>query len=150
MCGIAGLIDPHRRFAEERLVASAAAMAGTLRHRGPDGHGVWVDAKAGIGLGHRRLSIIDLSSAGRQPMTSCDGRFVITYNGEIYNFRELRADLDARGYPFHGHSDTEVLLGAGVDRNMLAGTKNGVCTYCKCFFRRSNAPRVPVWSTGRR
>lgn len=85
-------------------------MSEALAHRGPDGAGVFHDAPAGIGLGHRRLSIIDLSDAGAQPMRFADGRFVLTYNGEIYNYRELRAELAAAGVRFHSASDTEVLL----------------------------------------
>ena len=87
-------------------------MATRLIHRGPDAGGVWVDDQAGVGLGHRRLSIIDLSMAGAQPMSSASERYVITYNGEIYNFQIVRRQLEADGYPFKGHSDTEVLLGA--------------------------------------
>jgi asparagine synthase (glutamine-hydrolysing) len=83
-------------------------MAGSLAHRGPDGQDIWLDGETGIGFAHRRLAIIDLSDAGRQPMTSHDGRFVLTFNGEIYNYRELRAALPREHW--RGASDTEVLL----------------------------------------
>lgn len=82
----------------------------TIAHRGPDDSGVWANTPAGVGLGHVRLSILDLSPLGHQPMESIDGQVVIAFNGEIFNFRELRADLEARGHVFRGHSDTEVLL----------------------------------------
>jgi asparagine synthase (glutamine-hydrolysing) len=109
MCGLTGFValEPRDRAeALEELRNSAAAIA----HRGPDGSGVWVDPSGRVGLGHRRLSIIDLSPAGAQPMNSDCGRFTIAFNGEIYNYRELRAQLDAAGVRFRGHSDTEVLL----------------------------------------
>jgi len=101
-------------------------MAGALAHRGPDDQGCWVDSEIGVGLGHRRLSIVDLSPHGHQPMQSADGRFVLTYNGEIYNHAELRAELDsARMAPddgWRGHSDTETLLQAistwGLERTL--------------------------------
>ena len=112
MCGIAGFLQRGGGLELDALHATAYRMADTLKHRGPDGGGVWADPEAGIGFGHRRLAIQDLSDAGKQPMTSADGRFVITYNGEIYNFRALRADLEGRGHAFRGHSDTEVLLAA--------------------------------------
>jgi asparagine synthase (glutamine-hydrolysing) len=115
MCGIAGCYDLSRQTPAEALSAQAAAMSGPLRHRGPDDHGLWADAQAGVALGHRRLSILDLSPAGHQPMASPDGRFVLTYNGEIYNFGELRDSLAERGHRFRGHSDTEVLLAAMVE-----------------------------------
>jgi asparagine synthase (glutamine-hydrolysing) len=111
MCGIAGVLNP-AAGSREALERGAAAMADSLAHRGPDDNGLWGDAEAGVAITHRRLSIVDLSPAGHQPMTSADGRFVITYNGEVYNFQELRAELEARGVSFRGHSDTEVMLEA--------------------------------------
>ncbi len=105
MCGIAGFLGsgvPPRETAE--------AMARALKHRGPDALGVWTDPEAGVGLGHARLSIIDISESGAQPMVSACGRFVLSYNGEMYNFRALRSDLEAAGAVFKGTSDTEVLL----------------------------------------
>lgn len=86
-------------------------MTARLRHRGPDADGFWSDRDAGVAFGHRRLAIIDLSDAGRQPMLSSDGRFVITFNGEIYNYKSLRRELEREGTRFTGNSDTEVLLG---------------------------------------
>jgi asparagine synthase (glutamine-hydrolysing) len=121
MCGFAGLLSsgPRPRSLEERR-AVAERMAATLVHRGPDDSGVWVDAEGGVGLAHRRLSIIDLSETGHQPMASPCGRWVLVYNGEIYNFQELRPELEAGGSVFRGHSDTEVLLAAlagwGIER----------------------------------
>ncbi|MBI2884520.1 MAG: asparagine synthase (glutamine-hydrolyzing) [Candidatus Methylomirabilis oxyfera] len=112
MCGIAGCLDARGARGADSLAATGEAMAATLRHRGPDGAGVWIDPAVGIALAHRRLAILDLSPAGRQPMVSSCGRFVLTYNGEIYNYVELRDALVAAGRPFRGHSDTEVLVEA--------------------------------------
>src|SRR6185369_2834005 len=92
MCGIAGII--RSRGIDEQ---SVACMIGPIAHRGPDDEGIWVDPEAGVGLGHRRLSIVDLSPAGRQPMHSADGRFVLTFNGEIYNHPDLRKALEDEG-----------------------------------------------------
>jgi asparagine synthase (glutamine-hydrolysing) len=113
MCGIAGFIDTTLQNSSENLHATARRMGETLRHRGPDDAGIWVDASAGVALAHRRLSILDVSPAGHQPMVSGSGRYVIVYNGEIYNFQELRKELEkSNDAPLHfrGHSDTEVLL----------------------------------------
>lgn len=107
MCGIAGVLHRDGRPASQVVVR---AMTDLIAHRGPDGEGHFIDGA--LGFGHRRLSIIDLSDAARQPMTTRDGRFVITYNGEIYNFQELRARLSARGHLFHSNGDSEVLLTA--------------------------------------
>ena len=85
-------------------------MSAALHHRGPDAQDVWIDAEAGVGLGHARLSIVDLSAAGAQPMVSSCGRFVVSYNGEAYNAAELRPELEAAGRKFRGHSDTEVIV----------------------------------------
>ncbi|GKQ52956.1 asparagine synthase (glutamine-hydrolyzing) [Bradyrhizobium sp. Ce-3] len=107
MCGVAGILNlDGRPVAADVLRAMTQAIA----HRGPDGEGHWIDGS--IGLGHRRLAIIDLSPTGAQPMQTADGRFVISYNGEIYNYRELRAELEAQGHVFRSTSDTEVLLQA--------------------------------------
>ncbi len=111
MCGIAGILLA-ADASTPRSLDAAQQVLDTLRHRGPDGEGVWKDRDAGIALAQRRLAIIDLSPAGRQPMRSLSGRYVITYNGEIYNFSELRRELEAAGFWFVGHSDTEVLLAA--------------------------------------
>jgi asparagine synthase (glutamine-hydrolysing) len=110
MCGIAGLFDLKRKFGADEIYGIASRMANTVRHRGPDDRGVWTDPKAGVALGHTRLAIIDLSPAGAQPMTSSCGRFVLSYNGEVYNAPELRAELEAVGRKFRGHSDTEVMV----------------------------------------
>ncbi len=110
MCGFAGIVDPSGSLEVASLIASVERMAEVLSHRGPDGNGRWVDAAYGVAFGFRRLAIIDRSSAGAQPMISCDGRFVLVFNGEIYNHRVLRADLEREGKRFRGRSDTEVLF----------------------------------------
>jgi asparagine synthase (glutamine-hydrolysing) len=107
MCGIAGVLHRNGSPAASALLKT---MTDAIAHRGPDGEGQFVDGPAG--LGHRRLAIIDLSPLGRQPMTTPDGRYTIVFNGEIYNFQELRAELTARGHAFVSRSDSEVLLHA--------------------------------------
>src|SRR5664280_1901922 len=121
MCGIAGLIDRKRETSDADLASIAGAMAGEIAYRGPDDDGVWVDAHAGVALGHRRLSVVDLSPHGHQPMVSPSGRYIASFNGEIYNHRELRDRLTGEGAQFRGHSDTEVLL-AAVDHWGLVPT----------------------------
>jgi asparagine synthase (glutamine-hydrolysing) len=111
MCGIAGFMaDPARPISSDKLKSIADAMNCSLEHRGPDDHDVWIDGEAGVALAHRRLSIVDLSAAGHQPMHSADGRYVIVYNGEVYSYAEIRAEIEATGHRFRGHSDTEVML----------------------------------------
>lgn len=105
MCGITGILNLDGAPASPVVLHE---MTQSLVHRGPDDHGHWHDGA--VGLGHRRLSVIDLSEGGHQPMQTEDGRYVLTYNGEIYNYRELRAQLEIRGRKFHSASDTEVLL----------------------------------------
>jgi asparagine synthase (glutamine-hydrolysing) len=112
MCGIAGVLDPGWRGTTDDLESLAVGMATTLAHRGPDDEGSWCDPEAGLAFGHRRLSVIDLSRAGHQPMLSADGRWVATYNGECYNASELRASLPGGGRGLRGHCDTEVVLEA--------------------------------------
>ena len=113
MCGFAGFLSVNSADPQERLCEIAGRMAATLQHRGPDDCGVWADADAGYAVGFRRLSIIDLTPSGHQPMLSPSGRFVIAYNGEVYNHSELRSILDKdHGVRFRGNSDTEVILAA--------------------------------------
>ena len=112
MCGIAGFVDLTASMARAELDRQAIAMADAIQHRGPDDGQVWCDPRAGVGLGFRRLSIIDLSKAGQQPMQSASGRFVICFNGEIYNAEALRNEFGSDAPQWRGHSDTEVLLEA--------------------------------------
>lgn len=116
MCGIAGFINTCPQTSTDAMQEIVKHMSDSLIHRGPDNDGTWVDAETGIALGHRRLSIIDLSPQGHQPMFSASGRYVITYNGEIYNFKNLRQELEntapGTSLTFRGHSDTEIMLAA--------------------------------------
>jgi asparagine synthase (glutamine-hydrolysing) len=113
MCGLAGFLTSGA-VQLENLESVVTRMALAIQHRGPDDAGVWADAKTGIAMGHRRLSIVDLSPAGHQPMLSPSGRYVIAFNGEIYNYLEIRKELSATGYAFSTASDTEVLLAAYI------------------------------------
>jgi asparagine synthase (glutamine-hydrolysing) len=119
MCGIAGFWQRPGDDAGT-MTERVAGMASTLRHRGPDDEGTWVDAAEGLALGFRRLAILDLSPSGHQPMTSTEQRYTLVFNGEIYNYRDLKAEL--AGHPFRGTSDTEVILAGfsrwGVDRTI--------------------------------
>ena len=107
MCGIAGLINLDGAPVSPAVLQ---AMTDAIRHRGPDGEGQWIEGN--VGFGHRRLAIIDLTPAGHQPMVSADHRYLLNYNGEVYNFRELRAELEAEGYWFRSRTDSEVVLNA--------------------------------------
>ena len=105
MCGIVGFINLDGSPASQKTLKK---MTDEIYHRGPDGEGHWV--KDNVAIGHRRLSIIDLTNAGYQPMSSKDGRYLLSYNGEIYNFNELRSFLKTKGYTFNSKTDTEVVL----------------------------------------
>src|SRR6188768_274934 len=111
MCGITGFIQCKGCGCAE-LARRCQAMADSIAHRGPDADGVWVDPNFPIALGHRRLSIVDLSAAGSQPMASANGRWITVYNGELYNTAELRTEIESANPAVHwrGHSDTEVIL----------------------------------------
>ena len=108
MCGVGGFLVVRTAATRKELEARLWGMVARLRHRGPDDEGVWTDCRAG--LAHARLSIIDLSPAGHQPMASADGSAWITYNGEVYNFAEIRQELEALGYRFRSRSDSEVIV----------------------------------------
>lgn len=110
MCGIAGLIDKSLRLGPARLALVAKQMADAMAHRGPDDAGVWVFRDGRAALSHRRLSIIDTSAAGHQPMASHDGCKQIVFNGELYNSLELRQELQVQGVSFRTRTDTEVLI----------------------------------------
>ncbi|MFM6006999.1 MAG: asparagine synthetase B family protein, partial [Sphaerospermopsis kisseleviana] len=110
MCGITGYWS--EAINVEEMETIARRMSATLYYRGPDDGGTWVDANAGLALGHRRLAIVDLSPEGHQPMESANGRYVLVFNGEIYNFSSLRQQLLILGHSFRSHSDTEVMLAA--------------------------------------
>jgi asparagine synthase (glutamine-hydrolysing) len=125
MCGIAGILNLNGSPAPAVILRR---MAAAIAHRGPDGEGFFSDGP--VGLAHRRLAILDLSPAGQQPMASRDGRYVITYNGEIYNFRELRIELEALGYQFHSATDSEVVLNAYAEWGSAAVNRfNGMFAF---------------------
>ena len=125
MCGVSGIFS-NPGLGEQKLEAAVTAMCNTIAHRGPDDSGSWMDVDAGLALGHRRLAIVDLSAAGHQPMQSACERFVIAFNGEIYNHLDLRKQLDQSSVApaWRGHADTETLLAAfsawGIERTLEA------------------------------
>lgn len=131
MCGIAGFLSPAKARGAQEMRTIVRAMTDAIYLRGPDDEGAWVDADGGIALGHRRLSILDLSPLGHQPMESADGRYVLVFNGEIYNFRDLRADLERHGHGWRGHSDTEIMLAAFCQWGVVEATKrfNGMFAF---------------------
>ena len=137
MCGFAGFLTTDVGvLGSPEAVATRMALA--IQHRGPDDAGVWVDAQAGIALGHRRLSIVDLSPAGHQPMHSAGERFVLAFNGEIYNHLDLRAELEAAGAApaWRGHSDTETLLAAFEQWGLEATLKRTVGMFAIALWDR--------------
>jgi len=115
MCGIAGFIDLSNSYKHSELQSIILQMSDTLARRGPDDSGIWVDERSGVALEHRRLSIIDLTAAGHQPMHSESGRYVIVYNGEIYNHNELRKELESNSSLVTHHS----LTGAAIQTRRL-------------------------------
>jgi asparagine synthase (glutamine-hydrolysing) len=125
MCGIAGLLDPDGATGAEELNHLASAMAATLTHRGPDDAGCWVDARVGIALAHRRLEVVGRGAQGHQPMASASGRWIVDYNGELYNAGPVRTALHAAGVIVRGTSDTEVLV-ESLDRWGLVETLDRV------------------------
>jgi asparagine synthase (glutamine-hydrolysing) len=152
MCGIAGFWTS-RAFAKspERILDD---MTAAIAYRGPDGKGSYWDPSSGVGLGHRRLAVIDLSEDGHQPMTSQRGRFVIVFNGEIYNFERLRAQLLPMGHTFRGHSDTEVMLAAFEQWGVLGAIERffGMFAFAvwdrvdrKMFFARDRFGKKPLY-----
>ncbi len=136
MCGIAGFLDRAARTPPEALERLARAMADAIAHRGPDEGNVWTEAASGLAFGHRRLSIIDLSPAGRQPMTSASGRYVICYNGELYNADEMRAELGDTAGRLRGHSDTEILLEHAAVFGLEAALRRSVGMFALALFDR--------------
>src|SRR5262245_54747058 len=120
MCGIAGLLDLSRSGRHSDLARRASAMVEAIAYRGPDGADVWSETERGIALAHRRLAIIDLTSTGAQPMVSADGRWVISYNGEVYNAEEIAAAPALAGLTRRGTSDTEVIVESVARRGLDA------------------------------
>lgn len=142
MCGIAGFIGNDARAGEGERIARR--MADAIARRGPDDHGVWVDKEAGAALAHRRLSIIDLTAAGHQPMQSESGRWVLTFNGEIYNHAEMRAELERSGAAprWRGHCDTEVLLAAIAAWGVACTLERSVGMFAFALWDRSERTLV--------
>lgn len=139
MCGIAGLLNWQGERTCEALSRLAATMAEAVCHRGPDSAGVWCDPLFGLAFGHSRLAIIDLSEAGRQPMISRSGRYVLVFNGEIYNFMDLRKDLELDGVRFRGSSDTEVLLEGAENWGIEEAIRRSVGMFAFAIWDRSEA-----------
>jgi asparagine synthase (glutamine-hydrolysing) len=137
MCGLTGFLQP-TGFADEIAEQVIGQMSNTIVHRGPDDVGSWLDGDAGIALGHRRLSIIDLSSAGHQPMISASGRFVIAFNGEIYNHLQIRKELQKSesAHQWRGYSDTETLLAAFEHWGIEAGLRKSAGMFAFALWDR--------------
>jgi asparagine synthase (glutamine-hydrolysing) len=136
MCGIAGFLTVASSGRARELADVSSAMDRSLQYRGPDDRGIWIDEEAGVALVHRRLSILDLSPAGHQPMASADGRFVIIYNGEVYSYQPIAAELSARGHKFNGHSDTEVIVNAFAVNGIEATLKRMIGMFAIALWDR--------------
>lgn len=134
MCGIAGFIDPGGRVPDP--AGRLDAMVEALAHRGPDARGTWVDVDRGVYVGHTRLKIIDLSGLAAQPMISASGRYVLTYNGEVYNFKELARELSAEGAVFRGSGDTEVVLTAFEHWGVIEACRRFVGMFALALYDR--------------
>ncbi len=139
MCGFTGFIDKRRMRTADEIRQICNNMSEQLQHRGPDDDGVWIDTQHGIALGHRRLSIIDLSPSGHQPMTTESGRMVIAYNGEIYNFPEIRKELERKGHKFYGTSDTEVILAACEEWGVEQAVRHFIGMFAFALWDRKQA-----------
>ncbi|MBP0015944.1 MAG: asparagine synthase (glutamine-hydrolyzing) [Cyanobacteria bacterium SBLK] len=136
MCGITGFWNLSAENSPDRLQEMVEKMAFRLSHRGPDDGGSWVDENAGIALGHRRLAILDLSPEGHQPMLSKGDRYVLIFNGEIYNFLTLRKELEQLGHHFRGHSDTEVMLASFCQWGIEAAVKRFIGMFAFALWDR--------------
>src|SRR5690348_1383545 len=136
MCGVIGFWEARGSRRATELETTAEAMAAALSHRGPDDQGVWTDAATGLALGHRRLAILDLSPEGHQPMESADSRYVLAFNGEIYNFASLKCTLQESGRIFRGQSDTEVLVEAFSEWGPAATVKRLVGMFAFALWDR--------------
>jgi asparagine synthase (glutamine-hydrolysing) len=136
MCGIAGIYNFSAGRDRRPLQATLDAMTGTLAHRGPDSSGAWIDANRGVGLGHRRLAIRDLTPTGHQPMVSACQRYVITYNGEVYSHREIGVDLEKCGRRMRGTSDTEIILEACAEWGVVTAVKRLIGMFAFALYDR--------------
>lgn len=123
MCGLTGFWDFSTRYSSDQLSDIANSMLAAIMHRGPDDHNIWLDPKHGIAIGHCRLAVVDLTETGKQPMQSSSGRFVISYNGEVYNAPLIKKELIKLGHAFKGTSDTEVIVQAFEEWGILAATQ---------------------------
>ncbi len=138
MCGITGIYQFDKKYGPQQLQTIVNAMTDTLQHRGPDSRGTWIDSDIGIGLGHRRLAIRDLSPGGHQPMVSASDRYVIVYNGEIYSHREIARDLEKKGCFLRGTSDTELILEACAEWGVEQALKKLIGMFAFALFDRQN------------
>jgi len=136
MCGIAGFLK--QELSRDEWTSVLSRMSAAIAHRGPDDHGIWFDEVAGVGFAHQRLSVLDPSPEGHQPMTSHNGRYVLIYNGEIYNFKKIKKELEESGntYPWRGHSDTEIILAAFTAWGIVATLKRMIGMFAFALWDR--------------